>query len=141
MNWGYKIAFSFIIFIGIIITMVVISMKQDVSLVADDYYKQEIAYQDQIDRMERTRNLENQPRIAVDRSSGVITVDVFDNDVESGEVLFFRPSDARKDKLVEFPGSGKLSIPVSGWESGLWKVKLRWTVAGSEYYLEEIINL
>jgi hypothetical protein len=141
MNWGYKIAISFIIFIGIIITMVVISMNQDISLVSADYYAQEIAYQDQIDRMERTRKLEKQPEITLDRTSGVMTIDVFDSAVDSGEILFFRPSDASKDKRVAFPGTGKLNIAVHDWEQGLWKVKLSWSVGGDDYYLEEIVNL
>ncbi|MCA6073257.1 FixH family protein [Fulvivirga sedimenti] len=141
MNWGYKIAISFVIFIGIIVTMVVISMNQDISLVSADYYEQELAYQDQIDRMERTRKLEKQPEIILDRNSGVITIDVFDSTVDSGEILFFRPSDASMDKRVSFPASGKLNIAVNDWEQGLWKVKLSWSVAGDDFYLEEIVNL
>ena len=82
MNWGNKIAISFIIFIGIIVTMVVISMKQDISLVSTDYYEQEIAYQDQIDRMERTRGLEKQPEILLDRNTGKMNISV--NDWEQG---------------------------------------------------------
>ena len=57
MNWGTKITLSFIAFVGIIITMVVISMRQDISLVAKDYYVQEIAYQDQIDRIRNNHDL------------------------------------------------------------------------------------
>ena len=63
MNWGTKIVFSFIAFAGLIITMVVISMRQDVSLVAKDYYVQEIAYQDQIDKIQNQKALESEPTI------------------------------------------------------------------------------
>jgi len=143
MNWGYRIVFSFVVFIGIIITMVVISMNQDINLVAEDYYKQEIAYQDQIDRMKRTSSLEKQPEVHYDREASLITIDVFSNDVEEGDILFFRPSDANQDKKVAFPGGGqgKVVIPVKGWSDGLWKIKMQWSVSGQQYYSEKIVTL
>ena len=143
MNWGYKIFFSFVIFIGIIITMVVISMNQDISLVSEEYYKEEIAYQDQIDRMKRTSLLEEQPSVAYDRDTRLVTINVNSEKIEAGQVLFFRPSDAQKDKQIKFPatGSGKMVIPVEGWDSGLWKIKILWSEGGHEYYAEEVIIL
>ena len=54
MNWGHKIVMTFIVFAAIIISMVVISMRQDVSLVAADYYKQELAYTEQMNKLENT---------------------------------------------------------------------------------------
>ncbi len=143
MNWGYRIFFSFVIFIGIIITMVVISMKQDVNLVAEDYYKQEIAYQDQIERIKRTNALEKQPEVSYNPQTRMVTIDVFTDGIESGKVHFFRPSDANRDRQLDFPegGHGKMVVPVEGWLNGLWQVKMQWSVAGSEYYAEKTITL
>lgn len=143
MNWGYRIVFSFIIFIGIIVTMVVISMNQDVNLVADDYYKQEIAYQNQIERMRRTSELDQKPEVLYDRQSGTVTIDVYSSTVETGNVHFFRPSDSQMDRTLAFPktGEGRIVVPVKGWQTGLWKVKLNWTVGGEDYYTEEVLNL
>jgi hypothetical protein len=143
MNWGYRIFFSFIVFIAIIITMVVISMNQDINLVAEDYYKQEIAYQDQIERIRRTSSLEKQPEISYDTQSGMVTIEFFSESVESGDILFFRPSDSNQDKLIAFPSAadGKVIVPVKGWHSGLWKVKLNWSESGEEYYFEKDLNL
>ena len=53
MNWGNKIMLSFSVFVAIIITMVVVSMKQDVFLVSEDYYDKEVKYQNQIDKMKK----------------------------------------------------------------------------------------
>ncbi|MEJ2004395.1 MAG: FixH family protein [Cyclobacteriaceae bacterium] len=143
MNWGYRIVFSFVLFIGLIITLVVISMNQDVNLVAEDYYNQEIAYQDQIERIKRTSELDRQPSGTYDNNLGQITIDVFSDAVDSGSIHFFRPSDANQDKQVAFPesGTGKVVVPVKGWLNGLWKVKVQWSVSGEEFYAEKVVTI
>jgi hypothetical protein len=54
MNWGYKIAITFILFGALIIFMVVKSFQQNIDLVTDDYYQEELKYQQQIDKLENT---------------------------------------------------------------------------------------
>ena len=63
MNWGHKITISFILFAIIIITMVTIAMRTDVNLVAPDYYEEELAYQEQIDRSKNFQGLSNKPTV------------------------------------------------------------------------------
>ena len=58
MNWGVKIVISFVFFIGLLFGLVYISMNQDISLVSENYYEQELAYEDQIQRIKNTNNLE-----------------------------------------------------------------------------------
>ena len=94
MNWGVKITLSFIAFVLIMITMVMISMRQDVNLVADDYYKQEIAYESQIERIKNTNNLASPPEISFNRGTNRIYVSFSSklaDRIRSGEVLLYRP--------------------------------------------------
>ena len=65
MNWGNWIAVSFVCFALFIGTLVVICVRQDISLVAPDYYKQELNYQKQIDRNQNTMNFTVKPEISV----------------------------------------------------------------------------
>ena len=44
MNWGTWIALSFVLFALFIGALVVVCVRQDINLVALDYYKQEIDY-------------------------------------------------------------------------------------------------
>ena len=51
MDWGKGILLTIIAFVGFIMTLVVISVRQDdIHLVAENYYEKEIKYQDQIER-------------------------------------------------------------------------------------------
>ena len=59
MNWGYKILIVYIVFIAGIVTLVYKSSVQNQDLVVNDYYDQELKYQDKIDAVLRTNNLKS----------------------------------------------------------------------------------
>jgi hypothetical protein len=125
--------------------MVVISMNQDINLVSKDYYKQEIEYEDQIQRIRNTQALEEAPEITLDRMGLSIIISFPEGLVSedlNGYVHLFRPSDSSLDKKyrLELDGSGSQIISISGHLKGLWKVKLLWGSKGSEYYLEKIFT-
>ncbi|MEO1051894.1 MAG: FixH family protein [Bacteroidota bacterium] len=142
MNWGTRIVFVFIAFAAIIISMVVISMKQDINLVAEDYYAQEIQYQDQINRMTNNEQLEVKPTLAYDQTTAqaklVFPVDLISG-WKSGEVHFFRPSDASLDTRhkIALDDEGKQVFDLAEFRTGLWKAKITWQ-SGDKAYYEEI---
>lgn len=140
MNWGKGIVVAFVCFIGVIATLVTISMKQDVSLVAKDYYVQEIAYQDQIDRIENKNRMEIQP--SVELKTGNIELLIKKLELE-GTIHFFRPSNAKLDKkyVIKLDKNGKQLFSASDFEKGLWKVKINFTSEGREYYSEHSLVL
>ena len=137
MNWGNKIAITFVVFAVIIFSMVVISMRQDVSLVAPDYYKQEIAYTEQMDKLENTIGLgDNVPIIEYQHSKRQFFIS-FDESIE-GELHFYRPSDASKDIKIKLSLNGvPKTVDATNMISGLWKVKLSWAKAGKSYFTEK----
>ncbi|MEQ8928151.1 MAG: FixH family protein [Fulvivirga sp.] len=139
MNWGTKIVITFISFAAIIITMVVISMKQDISLVATDYYKQELAYQDQINRQQHALGLGDQVTFEFNQNEHKFFIN---SDLNTkGEIHFYRPSDAKKDRIIPFEitaGSTQF-ISTEGMDLGLWRVKLLWVEGEKEAYIEKTI--
>lgn len=144
MNWGAKIVLSFVLFTIVIFTMVYISMDQEVNLVSIDYYKQELAYQSQINRIKNTKALVHAPAIDFDRNRGSIVIhftpELSERMIE-GEVYLFRPSDAKMDirSNLELDANYQQIISLDGREKGLWKVKLSWKDNKSEYYDEKVI--
>ena len=143
MNWGTKITLSFIAFVSIIITMVVISMRQDISLVAKDYYVQEIAYQDQINRIRNNEDLgEFKTEVTYDRDKNEILLNAPGADQMNGKIYFFRPSDASLDKKYTIRiQNGKQVFLASDFERGLWRVKVNWQQGEKEFYTEKVLIL
>lgn len=145
MNWGTRIVIAFVCFAGVITTMVVISMKQEVNLVAKDYYKQEIAYQDQIDRKDNYNQLHSKPRLKMDAASNVIQVQFpieLKNTFKNGELHMFRPSSAKFDKKykLDLDDNGFQQIDMNTMPNGVWKAKLSWNSEDKEYYTEIVMN-
>ena len=72
-NWGYKILFVYILFVSGIMFLVFQSSKQKIDLVTEDYYEQEIKYQERIEQMKRANALSEKVRVNI----GEGTIDIF----------------------------------------------------------------
>lgn len=146
MNWGNRIFLVFVIFAGIIITMVVISFRQNIDLVAEDYYQQEIQYQDQIDRLENSQRLKVLPEFSYIKAKqkGILHFppELQDDDAE-GTIYLFRPSDARLDRefILKLNDQGKQTIALDNLLPGFWKVQIQWKQGGQEYYSEQTLRI
>jgi len=141
-NWGTGIVIAFVIFMVGTLSTAVYLMNQDVNLVADDYYDQEINYQQHIDRMERTSQLEEKQIIYFDGSTvKIIIPKVLVKKELSGEIYFYRPSDSNSDIKITFipDTSGIQVIPVERLEKGYWRIKVSWLSNGKEYFSEDRI--
>jgi hypothetical protein len=142
-SWGTGIVIGIIIFVVFSVTMTVIFMTQDVSLVSDNYYEKSLVYQEEIDKQSRTKSLDEQ--IKINFNGEVISV-LFPSDYLgekiSGEIYFYRPSNPDLDfnlplKLVE----GNQNIPVERLAKGFWRLKLNWIMDGNGYYNERAITI
>lgn len=101
MNWGLRITFLYLGFVALILTLVFTSMANKTELVATDYYKQELEFQERIDA---ARNANEAPySISFELIGGSVRVqyppELRERGLE-GEIGFFRPSDQSKDFKV-----------------------------------------
>ena len=139
MNWGKSIALFYGVFVVSILAVVAFSFTQDVNLVTEDYYQQELVYEDQINRLKNTETLAEKPTITL---KGLYVELVFPKELNpKGSILFFRPSDSHKDKRVAISlgAEGSQQIDFSTEQAGLWKAKLTWKLGENEYYQEFVI--
>jgi hypothetical protein len=142
-SWGTGIVIGIIIFITLSVTMTVIFMTQDVSLVSDNYYAKSLTYQDEIDKQSRTKSLDEQ--VKVNFNGEIVSISfpsAYLIKTISGEIFFYRPSNSNLDftiplQLVE----GNQVIPVNRLEKGFWRLKLNWTMDENMYYNERAITI
>lgn len=142
MNFGKWIVVSFAFFTLFIGTLVTICVRQDVSLVTNEYYKEEIAYQQQIHRMENTGALDEVPEIVIEHGKLKVTYDRLP-EIESARLQLVRPSDADLDHLFEIERSGATSreFELTNAVPGMYRARLTWVDHGKEFYLEKIVVL
>ncbi|TDQ13507.1 FixH protein [Algoriphagus boseongensis] len=141
MDWGKGILLTIFGFVAFIMTLVVISVRQDdIHLVTENYYEKEIKYQEQIEREKSAVGLDREV-VMFDASSKTIYLDLPVG--AKGSLQLFRPSDARLDQELplDITTEGKTAIPVEKLKSGYWRVQLTWTENGLEYYEEKKITI
>jgi hypothetical protein len=143
-SWGTGIAIGIIIFVVISITMTIIFMTQDVSLVSDNYYEKSLSYQDEIDKQSRTKSLDEQVKINFSGEAiNILFPSTYLDKNISGEIYFYRPSNPALDyKLPLHLGEdGSQIIPTQRLQKGFWRLKLNWMMDGNGYYSEKSITI
>jgi len=146
MNWGWKIVILYSAFAIMTLAITFYFMGQKVDLVAKDYYKQEIAYQNQIDKMSNSRALAQPIDLEYDRQAFLVKIAFPEQGNGSqikGTIHFYRPSNADEDVHfeIQLDSLGLQNISVEALTKGFWKVKIVWTSDGMEYYDEKVITL
>src|SRR5690606_34848574 len=100
MNFGQKIAVVYTLFVVFIVSLVTFCVKQkDIFLVSSDYYKKEIAYQDEIDKYSNAKKLSLPVNLV---NQGDFLQFSFPDEMAgaTGEIYFYRPSNAHLDFKV-----------------------------------------
>lgn len=141
MSWPKWIVVSFILFILFIGSMVFIMMKQDISLVADDYYAQELMYQQQLNRKNNTMLLQKQPVVKIKNGKYVEVDFPYDSKVQEGKIQLFRPSTEKFDEQIMFTflNNNKLGYELKRHISGAYRIRIWWKMNDQEYYWEEFV--
>ena len=144
LNWGFGIAAVYILFLIGTLIMVIIFMNQDVSLESKDYYAKGIKYQDEIDKMKRTKELPEQLDITVEQNSIILSFPkMFKSTELNGKIYFYRPSDDSRDFTIDIAAdsSSVQSIPTKNFIKGLWRVKVNWNGKGNSFLDKKIVMI
>lgn len=141
MNWGIKISIVFSLFVAGMLFMVFKSVRQNIDLVVNDYYEQELRYQDVIDATLRADALNSTTHCKISNDSAFI---FFPEEMKSisikGEAWLYCIADKNKDYKKDFvTENGRLVFPVQPYNKGLHEVKISWQADGKFYYHKEKI--
>lgn len=143
--WPYGIIAVFALFIPATAGLVLLAVTHKEDLVSANYYDQEIRYQSQIDRLERTRQLGAQASVAYDAARRRICISLPAAHARrrpTGKVELYRPAEAGLDQHLELAtdANGAQSIDATPLRPGLWKVRVAWTVDGKDYLLDQSVT-
>ena len=141
--WPIVITAYYIVFFCALMAFVAYASTQHVDLVRSDYYEEELRFQQQLERVNRTRELAQPLAITFDpvRRSIALQLPVAHVGQSSGRVHLYRPSDARLDQDLPLAtdAKGKQEVGAAQLRAGLWKIRVLWTVAGQEYSCDQPI--
>jgi nitrogen fixation protein FixH len=112
-------------------------------MVSENYYEQELKYQDRINAVNRAVNCGVTITSDASKKSVVIAlpaVQVAQN--ISGSIQLYRPSAPALDQKVrlEPKADGTQRLDTSRLAAGLWVVRVKWVAGGENYFLEQKIT-
>ncbi|MFD1292464.1 FixH family protein [Lutibacter holmesii] len=133
---------SFVIFILSFVYKVTFLPEYDHHLVSDDYYMEELNYQQEIDKQNKGIDLEENVTLTkVDKGLLISFPSEFDYSKISGNIDFLRLSNDKIDFSTPIKlSSNDLLIEDKNLVEGRWDVKIEWTVNDVTYLLKEKIN-
>lgn len=142
MNWGNRLLLVFIVFGAGMFFLVYKSMSTNYDLVENDYYKQELRYQQVIDASAAADSL-SAPVSFTQTEQGVQIQlpEEMKNKQLTGEVWFYCAYDKNKDKKFQLQANEQAAQLFTNISSGDYTVKIRWAQAGKEYYSEKNLTV
>lgn len=139
LHWGNGIFGFYILFVLFIGFMIYLTTTQNYDLVTENYYEEEIKYQNKIDQKERTKALDKSLFVSIDNGKLKINFPNKEKEIK-GKVLCFRPSDDTKDFTEEINSTeGVHTIPLDKFIKGKYIFKVSWEVEGESYYNEQTV--
>lgn len=128
MSWGKGIAIALTVFVLFIATLVTIIIRQKVDLVSEDYYTQEINYQQEIDGI---NNGNEELELSFMKKDDQLIVEVPEKTNSKNITFqFYRANDKTLDKTFELENSKMLLIPLNQLAKGNYSVRAEYEIDG-----------
>ncbi len=144
-NWGTGIVLAFIGFISFIMYFIItmnVDNKYDHDLVSEDYYADELKYQNDINKLKNAKALDT--NLSYEKTAEGLLIKFPENidykDI-TGKLFLYRPS----NKQLDFDTAISLSkpyllIPDKRLVDGRWNINIDWQYKGKSYLFKESIN-
>ena len=145
-NWGGGIVIAIVAFIAFILFFVIrmtTNSKYDHDLVASDYYKNELVYQEEINKEENLKLLSQSIKVEqnLDGISIIFPSDLNPNNIK-GKVFLYRPSNKKLD--IEIPlsiSSNILFLPKKDLVGGRWNIHIDFIYKEKAYLFKKELFL
>lgn len=141
-SWGWGIAVVYSLFLIVAIGSAIFTANLDYFLVSEDYYQEGIEFQTQIDKVNRTIDLEESVNWKYDPELHLVQFEYPEN-LSSGKIVFYRPSNSNLDRFVKIvkDENNLQKIKIGTWQKGFWKIKVDWKMNGELFYNEGSIDI
>lgn len=139
MNWSTRIVLLYSGFVVMMLALVFGASSQDFHLVTEDYYAEELDYQEKIFATQNAKALASPLLIEQEMANKEIHLSFPTSQTDIvGEVSFYKPDNAKEDKTVVLkPTSGQQTLSLAGMRHGRWMMKVQWESGEKMFYQEE----
>lgn len=138
-NWGTGIAITIIVSACAMLFLVYKTTTADFQMVEDNYYEQEMKFNNQLAASKNAAALSSPIAVSEDMSYLRITVPQECVDQEAtGKIWIYRPSSAKNDLYLDFApdSNGAIYIDKQRLIKGIYRLKADWQMNGKDYHQE-----
>lgn len=130
---------AFVIFIMSFVYKATFMSEYDHHLVSEDYYKDELNYQQEIDKLNKSASLKEDITLTEVAEGLLIKFPAeFDPEKINGTISFQRPSNDKIDFNLPIKlTTANYLISGENLVNGIWNVKIEWTINGNTYLFKE----
>jgi hypothetical protein len=109
------------------------------SLVYEDYYAKDLAYQSQYDKIENVKINNKDITVNWNEENSSLIVEFSDKMTKQGTISVYNPADVKKDQVFPFniKDGSMLTFDNIQLDEGRWKIKVDWTEGDTPYYLQK----
>lgn len=143
-NWGKGIVIAIVLFISFIMYFVVTITTDnayDYDLVSEQYYEEELTYQERIDASKNAQNLSSE--ISFEKTADGIVIkfpEALQHTSLQGKVFLYRPSDKQMDFEIALSNiQNYLLVPDKRLLGGRWNISVEIRHQNKNYYFSEEI--
>jgi hypothetical protein len=140
-SWGHGVVIALFAFIVFILSMLFLfpNGQKNSEMVTDNYYEEELQYQDVIDAKKRADNLQEKPTYSQDTSGiKIVFPKGYDNSNTTVKFVLNRTDDQNLDikKSEQLNADQSILIPAKVLKPGNYTLRLTWTKDKTDYRLD-----
>ncbi len=98
MNWGVGITIAIAGFMAFILSMVFKANSKQTELYAEDYYEQEINFQNDISARQNGKRYQESIQLEIRNNQVLLVLEDSTLSITNGTITFYRPDNAKLDK-------------------------------------------
>lgn len=140
-SWGHGVVIALFAFIVFILSMLFLfpNGQKNSEMVTDNYYEEELKYQDVIDAKKRADQLQEKPVYSQNKNGITITFPKdYDNSNTTVKFVLNRTDDQNLDikKSVQLDANKSFLIPSKVLRLGNYTLRLNWTKDKTDYRMD-----
>lgn len=140
MNWGKGIIIFMASFMTFILWMVFTLMSKNTDLESEDYYKKEIAYEQEIQAQRNANDAKEKVKISENKEFIILQFPVKEK-IDTVSVEFFKPNDKKGDQLFAEVGTKTMMVDKKKLQKGVYLINIHYQIENKKFLQKEEIML
>ena len=127
-------------FMAFILWMVFTLMSKNTDLESEDYYKKEIAYEQEIQAQRNANDAKEKVKVSENKEFIILQFPVKEK-IDTVSIEFFKPNDKKGDQLFAEVGTKTMMVEKNKLQKGVYLINIHYQIENKKFLQKEEIML